>query len=231
MHVRLALQIRVQGVAATRIVELVDHVEDLLLLVVRERRIFGGHRVQGQHQAIRAHGSPILPRPGAAWRETSGSESCTNLISVSVHLGSAFCDRIVATNWRTAGLASPAMLASLSKLTSCTMRSGSNAVPPPRRCTFDSKPARYRTMMSSNARDSPSTTNAQAICGFAPGPAFFSAAISASLAGSPNGRPYSARASAAMPWIGSEGTLSDAIAKFTPSGSLAHASCLSASAR
>ena len=79
------------------------------------------------------------------------------------------------------------------------MRSGSNAVPPPKRCTLDRLPARYSAMMSSKARGSPSTTSAQAICGFAPGPAFFSAAKSASFAGSPSGRPYSASASAAMP--------------------------------
>ncbi len=54
VHVRLALQKRVQRVAATRIVELVDHVEDLLLLVVRERLVVRDDRAQREHQAVGA---------------------------------------------------------------------------------------------------------------------------------------------------------------------------------
>ncbi len=84
-------------------------------------------------------------------------------------------------------------------------------------------------MISSNALGSPSTTSAHAIWGFAPGPALASAVMSGSLAGSAIGEPYSVSAVPAIAWIGSEGRASALIARFTPSGSLAKASCFSAS--
>ena len=77
---------------------------------------------------------------------------------------------------------------------------------------------------------SPSTTSAQAICGLAPGPALGRACISGPLALSAMGSPYSARQVAAIDWIGSLGRARALIARSTPAGSLAKASCFSDSA-
>ena len=56
----------------------------------------------------------ILPRPTAASRAISTLGSCTSLMSVSVHFGSASLDSVVATSWRTLSLSSPASDAILS---------------------------------------------------------------------------------------------------------------------
>ena len=60
----------------------------------------------------------ILPRPTAASRAISTLGSCTSLMSVSVHFGSASVDSVVATSWRTLSLSSPASDAILSIETS-----------------------------------------------------------------------------------------------------------------
>ena len=135
-----------ERVAAARIGEIAEHLDDLLGLEPLGLLGLGLDAVEREHEALaadavaerleeflaavlvgvlerleqraaRAVSSAILPRPLAASRPTSGSGSLTSLTSVLVHFGSALRESTVATSWRTLGLWSSASLASSSSET------------------------------------------------------------------------------------------------------------------